>query len=158
MRSSPLRRAVSVFRKKIENSPGIKNVKYYFASPAITFPLLMESTTMVTASIFIFLGILLCSNQVAAFLTPSSSIAVRDRGTTVSISATCKSTECDGCKATSRRSFVEDTLRSCSLGISLTFLSSSPPPAYASGGATAGGAYLLSGEWGYYVHLIERCI
>ena len=109
--------------------------------------------------LFIFLGILLCSYQVAAFLTPSSSIAIRDRGTTVSISATCKSTEGDGCKATSRRSFVEDTLRSsCSLGISLAFLSSSSPPAYASGGATAGGAYLLSGEWGYYVHLVERCI
>ena len=90
---------------------------------------------MVTASILMFLGIL-CSNQVAAFLTPSSSMVVRERATTVSIS--CKSsTESDGIKATSRRSFVEDTLKSCSLGISLAVLSASPPPVYASGGATA---------------------
>jgi hypothetical protein len=42
-----------------------------------------------------------------------------------------------------RRSFAEDLLKG-SIGFSLASLASSP--AYASGGATAGGAYLLSGE------------
>ena len=44
---------------------------------------------------------------------------------------------------TTRKSFVEDTLRAC---VGLSIVSTMPLPVYASGGATAGGAYLLSGE------------
>ena len=39
-----------------------------------------------------------------------------------------------------------ENVASTSIGISLATLLSSSSPAYASGGATAGGAYLLSGE------------
>ena len=46
---------------------------------------------------------------------------------------------------TSRRAFMEN-VASTSIGISLATLLSSSSPAYASGGATAGGVYLLSGE------------
>lgn len=64
-----------------------------------------------------------------------------------------------GIAATTRRSFAEDLLTKGLIGFSLSNLASSP--AYASGGATAGGAYLLSGALltcHYLVCLIARYI
>jgi len=108
------------------------------------------------AAILLLLAILCCSSQHAsAFLSPSPITKPLE----VSCAAQSTSTtESDG--VTSRRSFAEDILGS---SISLAFLSSTP--CYASGGATAGGAYLLSAKQRYnerksafvlglYVHLI----
>ena len=49
---------------------------------------------------------------------------------------------------TTRRVLVEDILKAASSATSLAYLFSSSP-AYASGGATAGGAYLLSAKQRY---------
>ena len=94
------------------------------------------------AAILLLLAILCCSSQHAsAFLSPLT------KPLEVSCAAQRTSTiESDGF-ATSRRSFAEDFLGIGS--ISLAFLSSSTPAAYASGGATAGGAYLLSAKQRY---------
>ncbi len=54
---------------------------------------------------------------------------------------------CGGAAATTRRSFAEDVLKG-SIGFSFANLASAP--AHASGGATAGGAYLLSGTLDRY--------
>jgi hypothetical protein len=50
--------------------------------------------------------------------------------------------------STTRRVFTEDILKAASSATSLAYLFSSSP-AYASGGATAGGAYLLSAKQRY---------
>lgn len=50
--------------------------------------------------------------------------------------------------STTRRVFAEDILKAASSASSLAYLFSSSP-AYASGGATAGGAYLLSAKQRY---------
>jgi hypothetical protein len=50
--------------------------------------------------------------------------------------------------STTRRVFTEDILKAVSSAPSLAYLFSSSP-AYASGGATAGGAYLLSAKQRY---------
>ena len=49
---------------------------------------------------------------------------------------------------TTRRVFAEDILKAASSATSMAYLFSSSP-AYASGGATAGGAYLLSAKQRY---------
>jgi len=94
------------------------------------------------AAILLLLAILCCSSQHAsAFLSPSPitkpliSCAAQRTSTTES----------------DRRSFAEDFLGS----ISLAFLSSTP--CYASGGATAGGAYLLSAKQRYNERVTAGC-
>ena len=92
------------------------------------------------AAILLLLAILCCSSQHAsAFLSPSPIT----KPLISCAEQTISTTESDGI-ATSRRSFAEDILGS---SISLAFLSSTP--CYASGGATAGGAYLLSAKQRY---------
>ena len=61
---------------------------------------------------------------------------------------------CGGAAATTRRSFAEDVLK---VSIGCSFANLALVPAYASGGATAGGAYLLSGrlDWSDVPILIE---
>ena len=93
------------------------------------------------AAILLLLAILCCSSQHAsAFLSPSPIT----KPLISCAEQTISTTESDGI-ATSRRSFAEDILGIGS--ISLAFLSSTP--CYASGGATAGGAYLLSAKQRY---------
>jgi len=93
------------------------------------------------AAILLLLAILCCSSQHAsAFLSPSPITKPL-----ICCAQTTSTIESDGF-ATSRRSFAEDVL-GVSSSISLAFLSSTP--CYASGGATAGGAYLLSAKQRY---------
>ena len=94
-----------------------------------------------TAAFLLLLSILCCSSQhTSAFISPSQIT----KPLISCAEQTISTTESDGI-ATSRRSFAEDFLGICS--ISLAFLSSTP--CYASGGATAGGAYLLSAKQRY---------
>ena len=88
--------------------------------------------------LLLLLGVAICCHESTAFM-PISSLAAR--GIT-----TEQHSSIDGdIGTTSRRTFMEN-VASTSIGISLATLLSSSSPAYASGGATAGGAYLLSGE------------
>ena len=95
------------------------------------------------AAILLLLAILCCSSQHAsAFLSPSP--------ITKPLEVSCaaqRTSESD------RRSFAEDVLGIGS--ISLAFLSSTP--CYASGGATAGGAYLLSAKQRYNERVTAGC-
>lgn len=96
---------------------------------------------MHAASILLLVGAF-C--QPAASFQPSSSTS----GRFTSIQARVSHHEADSHgigSATTRRSFAEDLVKG-SIGFSLVNLASLP--AYASGGATAGGAYLLSGGLG----------
>lgn len=100
---------------------------------------------MRVATILLLLGA--CCHQAAAFLPPSS-IAVRNGVTSKNAVQTPHHDIDSGGIAASitRRSFADDLLK-CAVGISLANLSSSP--AHASGGATAGGVYLLSAKQRY---------
>mmetsp|Transcript_31620 Transcript_31620/g.66506 ORF Transcript_31620/g.66506 Transcript_31620/m.66506 type:complete len:186 (+) Transcript_31620:143-700(+) len=105
---------------------------------------------MLATTILLFLGT--CCHQSAAFLPPSS-IAGR---TSVTCNHAVQTSQdivgSDGGSApTSRRFFMEDVLKG-SIGMSLAYISSSP--AHASGGATAGGAYLLSAKQRYNKRVI----
>jgi len=88
-----------------------------------------------------------CSYQAAAFRLPSSVVNRRSHESAIYASETAYDTD-DTSPGVSRRLFVDDLMKG-SIGITLAYLSSSP--ANASGGATAGGAYLLSGT----VHLVD---
>ena len=103
------------------------------------------------AAILLLLAILCCSSQHAsAFISPSPITKPLEVSCAAQRTST---TESDGI-ATSRRSFAEDVLGVSSI-ISLAFLSSTP--CYASGGATAGGAYLLSAKQRYNERVTAGC-
>lgn len=107
---------------------------------------------MRAASILLLLGA--CGRQAAAFLQPSSPISVRKDVTcnhAVQKPHRDRDINSGGTVATasiSRRSFAEDLVKGSVVGISSAYLSSSSP-AHASGGATAGGVYLLSAKQRY---------
>jgi len=105
------------------------------------------------AATIILLVLGVCSFHAAAFLPPSS-IAVRNAVTcnhAVTPHNDIDSGSDSIAASITRRSFAENLLKG-SAGVSLAYLSSSP--AHASGGATAGGAYLLSAKQRYNKRVI----
>jgi len=103
------------------------------------------NTMMRVAKITLLLGA--CCHQVAAFLPPSTISVRNDFTCNHAVQTPHHDIDSGGIAASiTRRSFAEDLLKG-SVGISLALLSSSP--ANASGGATAGGVYLLSAKQRY---------